>query len=103
MKRLAACMVALALVAGCGPSERELAGTWRAEAGDGSTVRLELKADGEGVWRRHGVSVPLSWERRSREVVWLHTEDGGAFAGRVEDGRLVVRAPSLGEFEFERR
>lgn len=86
-------LVASALV-GCGPGER-YAGLYTAPAEGGlpqGETAIELKENGEGVWRTGDHEVTLRWSARGKEVR-LHTKEGGIIIGKMKGDILELMLP----------
>jgi hypothetical protein len=86
-------LVAIGLV-GCGPGER-YAGLYAATGGGGpqqGETAIELKENGEGIWRTGDHEVSLRWSARGKEVR-LHTKEGGIIMGKMKGNTLELILP----------
>lgn len=79
---------------GCGPGER-YAGLYLSSA-EGSSpqgeIAIELKENGEGIWRTGDHEVTLRWSARGKEVR-LHTKEGGIIMGKMKGDTLELTLP----------
>lgn len=81
-------------LAGCGESRQPHAGLYRSLepfAGKGK-VELELKEDGEGIWRlaQEGITIKLKW-RADQGKIWLYTKEGGVLiASPDREGKTLT-------------
>ena len=77
---------------------KALAGRYETTSG-GLQVDLVLKEGGEGEWRVDGETMRFSWEASDREIR-LHTQEGGALAGSIEDSAIHLDIPGIGALTF---
>jgi len=57
------------------------------------TSEIELKENGQGVWRALNDETSFSWSIRDNEIR-LHTKSGGIITGRINDDILEILLPS---------
>jgi len=93
----------LAATFSCGSKESYI-GTYTASAIDSvkqSETVLELKDNGQGVWRVGDDEVNFSWYVRSSELR-INTKGGGVITGHVEGEILKVSLPGTKMMTFKR-
>lgn len=101
-QRLCALLLVLILVlaAGCTRDTGPVAGTYTAS---GETpVTLTLDESGKGTWSTDLDEITFKWSVRKGNTLWVHTKEGGVIQGAIEDGRIRLALPGVGEMEFER-
>jgi hypothetical protein len=85
-------------------SREKVAGTYTAEAGGSPTEKeiiLELRDNGEGIWRRGNDEVPFSWYLESGELR-LNAKGGGVLVGKREEGTLRIALPGGKTLSFKK-
>jgi len=99
---LCLCLLAL-ILASCGESEDKYIGVYRAETAEGAKQReviLELRANGEGVWKAGPdgtagsppVEIPLTWYIK-RGALRINTKEGGVIVGRITKETIEITLP----------
>jgi len=75
------------VLAGCGESRSQFAGTYRSEEAfvGNKHVDLELKDNGKGTWTLAGKSVEFTWVVHEGKV-WLYLKSGGIIIGTPSEG-----------------
>jgi hypothetical protein len=89
----------LALCFSC-ESKDKYAGTYEAKDRPGE-VRLELKANGEGLWISGTQEVSFSWYLKSGELR-INTKEGGVIVGQIKGDTIKVNIPGKKEMVFQR-
>jgi hypothetical protein len=89
----------LALCLSC-ESKDKYAGTYEAKDRLGE-VRLELKANGEGLWISGTQEVSFSWYIKSGEFR-IHTKEGGVIVGEIQGDAIKIKIPGKRELLFQR-
>ena len=90
-------------VIGC-TSEERFAGTYEAEdsgSPSGAETRLELKENGEGVWRVDDDEVSFSWYLKGDELRF-NTKNGGVIVGEIHDDTVKVTLPGDRTMTFKK-
>jgi hypothetical protein len=96
----------LLLLLSCESKER-YAGVYKAEGSETlkQEVILELKANGEGVWRVGSKDVPseipVVWYIKHGELR-VDTKEGGVIVGKIEKDTIRMTLPALGPLTFRR-
>ena len=74
-------------------SRVEFAGIYRTnESTDKTVSELELKADGEGIWRVGDYEETFSWHPKRKDIR-LNTKKGGVLVARIHDDVLDITLP----------
>jgi hypothetical protein len=74
----------------CGTHEK-YAGTYRTDESAGQKVsELELKADGEGVWRVDRNEEPFTWFQKKNEIR-LNTKKGAVIVAIISGDNLIIQ------------
>ncbi len=89
------------LVAGCGEPREPYVGYYRSMepyAGEGH-VELELKEDGEAVWKltESGKTIKFTW-RVENDRLWFYTKDGGIIHVIPSEGGRKLNADLTGQW-----
>lgn len=83
----------------CGPNE-SYEGSYVVEGGaDVPEMRIELREDGTGVWRKGNERVSFNWGTKG-EQVRLHLKDGGVVVGNRKNGGFEAVLPGAGKLTF---
>jgi hypothetical protein len=98
---LGAILLGLALVVGsaCESSDK-YAGTYSAQGKTGE-VRMELKANGQGIWIAANQEVPFSWHIKGGDLR-INTKEGGVIVGKIEGNAIKINLPGQKELLFKR-
>jgi hypothetical protein len=94
----------LVLIISCG-SKDQFTGTYNAEVKDlpkQAETALELKDNGDGIWRVGDEEVPFSWYIKSGELR-VNTKGGGVIVGTIENGAIHITLPDSKALFFKRR
>jgi hypothetical protein len=87
----------------CGLKDRFI-GTYKAEVKDlpkqVETV-VELKDNGEGIWRVGDEEVPFSWYIKGHELR-VNTKRGGVIVGIIENDVIHITLPGLNTLLFKK-
>jgi hypothetical protein len=101
--RLLPLYLLLILMISCG-SKDQFMGTYKAEVKDSSkqaeTV-MELKANGDGIWRVGNEEVPFSWYIKGGEVR-VNTKGGGVIVGSIENDAIHITLPDSRTLSFKK-
>ncbi len=84
----------LIVIISCDKKER-YAGVYRAQEGElqkPSEIYIELKENGQGVWRVNDDEVSFNWNFDKNEVR-LHIKTGGIIIGKISDDTLAISLP----------
>ena len=81
-------------------SKDKYAGSYEAKGQQGD-VRLELKANGEGLWISGTQEVSFSWYLKSGEFR-IHTKEGGVIVGDIQGDTIKIKIPGKKEMVFQR-
>ncbi len=84
----------LIVIIACDKKER-YAGVYRAQEGElqkPSEIYIELKENGQGVWRVNDDEVSFNWNFNKNEVR-LHIKAGGIIIGNISDDTLAISLP----------
>jgi len=107
------CLCVLALIlASCGESGERYVGVYRAETAEGAKQReviLELRANGEGVWKAGAagtaggppVEIPLTWYIK-RGTLRINTKEGGVIVGRITKETIEITLPGPKTLTFRK-
>lgn len=100
--RLYSFCLLLLLMLSCG-SKDQVIGTYQADPGGSpkqvETV-MELKANGEGIWRVDDEEVPFAWYIKGGELR-VNTKGGGVIVGTLEKGTIQISLPGTGIITFK--
>lgn len=102
MRLLSLCLL-LILMTSCGKEDR-LIGTYKAEAKDSpnqAETLLELKANGDGIWRVGDEEVPFSWYIKAGELR-VNTRGGGVIVGTIENDAIHLTLPGSKTLSFKK-
>lgn len=102
MRLLPLCLL-LILILSCGSKDRFI-GAYQAELKDSpkrAEAVLELKADGDGVWRVGDDEVPFSWYIKGGELR-VNTKGGGVIVGAVENDAIHITLPGSKTMSFKK-
>jgi hypothetical protein len=83
-------------------NKQKYAGLYQAEVGElqqGLENTIELKENGQGVWRVADDEASFSWEVYGKEIR-LHTKTGGVIKGMLEKSGIEITLPSLQKVFF---
>ncbi len=78
----------------CERKERYI-GLYRAQEGElqkPSEIYIELKENGQGVWRVNDDEVSFNWNFNKNELS-LHIKTGGIIIGKISDDTLAISLP----------
>jgi hypothetical protein len=84
----------LTFIFSCERAERYV-GTYVAratEALEPSDIHIELKENGQGVWRVLDDEAPFKWDVKGDEIR-LHTKAGGVILGKIQGDTLQIALP----------
>jgi hypothetical protein len=87
----------------CGSREKFI-GTYKAEAKDmpkQAEIFLELKANGDGIWRVGDEEVPFSWYVKGVELR-VNTKGGGVIVGSLEKDTMHITLVGAKTMAFKR-
>ena len=101
--RLLTLCLLLILMISCG-SKDQLIGTYKAEVKDSpkqAETVLELKADGDGIWRVGDEEVPFSWYIKGGELR-VNTKGGGVIVGTIENDAIHITLPGSKTLSFKK-
>jgi hypothetical protein len=62
------------------------------ESPEQSETYIELKENGQGIWRIHDDEVSMRWTIKDNEI-WLHTKAGGIVIGKIKDDAVEITLP----------
>ncbi|MHC1728825.1 MAG: hypothetical protein AB9866_22950 [Syntrophobacteraceae bacterium] len=91
------------LMLSCG-SKEQLVGTYVANATDTarqSETTLELKVNGEGIWRVGDDEVNFSWYVK-RDELRLNTKNGGVIVGDYQNDIIRITLPGIKSLSFKK-
>jgi hypothetical protein len=91
--------LALALCSACESSDK-YAGTYTAQGKTGE-VRMELKANGQGIWTASNQDVSFSWHIKAGDLR-INTKEGGVIVGKIEGNAIKINLPGQKELLFKR-
>ena len=89
----------LAICLSC-ESKDKYAGTYEAEDKRGE-VRIELKANGEGVWIAGSQEVSFFWYIKGGDLR-VNTKEGGVLVGKFEGNAIRITLPVRGEMVLKK-
>lgn len=93
----------LILIVSCGSKEK-YTGTYKAEAKDSprqTETTVELKANGDGIWKVGDEEVTFSWYIKSGELR-VNTKGGGVIVGNIETDAIQITLPGTGTMSFKK-
>lgn len=96
------CLLLILLVS-CG-SKDDFAGTYKAEAIDSprqAETLIELKVNGDGIWRVGDEEVPFSWYIKGAELR-VNTKGGGVIVGAIEKDAIQITLPGTKTMSFKK-
>jgi hypothetical protein len=102
MQIFSLCLVVILCLA-CESRDKYL-GAYRAEANRLSKqpeAIMELKANGDGVWRMGDEEIPFTWYIKSGELR-INTKGGGVIVGAIAASSIEVTLPSAGTLLFKK-
>jgi hypothetical protein len=102
LRPLVLCLLVIFVIA-CGSREKFI-GAYKAAANDSSKqteTLMELKANGDGVWRVNEEEVPFAWYVKDGELR-INTKGGGVIVGTIEKNAFRVTIPGIGTLLFEK-
>ena len=102
MRLLPLCLL-LVLMISCG-SKNQFIGTYKAETRDSpkqAETVLELKADGDGIWKVGDEEVPFSWYIKGGELR-VNTKGGGVILGSIENEAIHITLPGSRTLTFRK-
>lgn len=102
MRLLPLCLL-LVLMISCG-SKEQLIGMYKAEVKDSpkqAETVMELKANGDGIWRVGDEEVPFSWYIKGGELR-VNTRTGGVIVGTIENNAIHITLPGSKTLSFKR-
>ena len=85
-------------------NKQKYAGLYRAEGGalhQGRENTIELKENGQGIWRLADDEASFSWGVNGKEIR-LHTKNGGVITGMLEKTGIEITLPSSQKVFFTR-
>ena len=91
--------LALTLGPAC-ESKDKFAGTYTAQV-KGEEVRLELKANGAGLWIAGADEVPFTWHIKAGDLR-INTKEGGVIVGKIQGDTIAIDLPGQKELLFKR-
>ncbi len=101
--RLSSICLLLLLLLACESKDRYI-GAYRAEADKLSKhteVIMELKVNGDGVWRMGDEEIPFSWYVKNGELR-INTKGGGVVVGNIAAGSFQLSLPGAGALLFKK-
>jgi hypothetical protein len=99
---LGLCLVVI-LLFGC-ESKDKYVGVYKAQASDSSKqaeVVLELKANGDGLWRVGSEEVNFAWDIKGGELR-VNTKRGGVIVGKMDKDTIQITLPSSKTMSFKK-
>jgi hypothetical protein len=85
-------------------SKDKYAGVYKAEAKDTpkqAEITVELKANGDGIWRVGGEEVAFSWDIKRGELR-VNTKGGGVIVGKIEKDTIQMTLPNMKTLTFKK-
>jgi hypothetical protein len=101
--RLISLCLLLILIISCG-SRDQFTGTYRVDPGDSprqAEIAIELKANGDGIWRVNDEEVPFAWYVKGGELR-VNTKGGGVIVGAIEKDTIHISLPGSKMMSFKR-
>ncbi len=102
MRLLPLCLL-LVLVISCG-SKDQIIGIYKAEVKDSPKLAetvLEVKANGDGIWRAGDEEVLFSWYIKGAELR-VNTKGGGVIVGTIENDAIHISLPGSKTLSFKK-
>ena len=102
MRLLPLCLLWI-LMLSCG-SKDQFIGAYKAEVIDSpkqAETVLELKANGDGIWRVDDDEVPFSWYSKGGELR-VSTKGGGVIVGIIENDAIHITLPDSKTLSFKK-
>lgn len=99
---LSLCLVVI-LLFGC-ESKDKYAGVYKVQAPDSSKqaeIVLELKANGDGLWRVGSEEVTFAWDIKGGELR-VNTKRGGGIVGKIDKDTIQITLPSTKTMTFKK-
>jgi hypothetical protein len=96
------CLVVI-LLFGC-ESEDKYAGVYKAQAADSTKqaeIVLELKANGDGLWRVGSEEVTFAWYIKGGELR-VNTKGGGVIVGKIDKNTIQITLPGSKTMTFKK-
>ncbi|NLI81554.1 MAG: hypothetical protein GX443_07680 [Deltaproteobacteria bacterium] len=93
----------LILMIACGPREDYL-GTYKAMVQDPPRAAesvIELRADGNGIWRVGDEEASFSWYVKGKELR-VNTKDGGVVAGTIRNDTIHISLDGTAAITFKK-
>ncbi len=85
-------------------SKDKYAGVYKAEAKDvpkQAQTTVELKANGDGLWRVGDEEVSFSWDIKGGELR-VNTKGGGVIVGKIEKDTIQMTLPNMKTLNFKK-
>jgi hypothetical protein len=102
MRLLPLCLL-LILMISCGSNDRFI-GCYKAAVKDSprqAETVLEVKANGDGIWRVGDEEVPFSWYIKGSELR-VNTKAGGVIVGTIENDAIHITLPDSRTLFFKK-
>jgi hypothetical protein len=99
---LSLCLL-LVLMFSCESKDR-YAGVYKAETKETSKqaeIAVELKANGDGLWRVGDEEVSFSWDIKGGELR-VNTKGGGVIEGKIEKDTIQMTLPNMKPLTFKK-
>lgn len=93
----------LGLMVSCG-SRNDYVGSYKADPKDTpkqTETSLELKQNGEGIWKVGDEEITFSWDIRQNELR-VNTRSGGVIVGKLEKDLIYLSLPGSKRMTFKR-
>jgi hypothetical protein len=93
----------LVLMGSC-ESKDKYAGVYKAEAKETpkqAEITVELKANGDGLWRVGDEEVAFSWDIKGGELR-VNTKGGGVIIGKIKKDTLQMTLPNMKTLTFKK-
>ena len=93
----------LILMVSCGSNDQFI-GTYKAEVKDSpkqAATVLEVKANGDGIWKVGDAEVPFSWYIKGGELR-VNTKGGGVIVGTIESDIIHITFPDSKILSFKK-
>ena len=101
--RLLPLWLLLILMVSCGSNDRFI-GTYKAEVKNSpkrAATVLEVKANGDGIWRVGDAEVPFSWYIKGGEFR-VNAKGGGVIVGTIEGDAIHITFPDSKILSFKK-
>jgi len=98
------CCLLLVLMLSCGGSREKYVGSYKADPNDTpkqTETSLELKENGEGIWKVGDEEVSFSWDIRQNELR-VNTKGGGVLVGDLEKNVIYLSLPGSKRIAFRK-